>query len=333
MPQSEVVLSGIRATGRLHLGNLLGAVKNFVDFQRPENICLYFIADLHTLTTLSDPEELRGNLIEITKDYLAAGLDPERSTIYAQSSIPEISELCLYLSMVQPLGDLQTIPTFKDLVRKNPDSVSLGLITYPVLMAADILGPQATLIPVGEDQVPNVELARLLARKFNKRYGETFAIPGMMQQMIKVPGLDGAKMGKSESDNAIDIKDPIDIIRERYLKKGKTDPERIRATDPGDPYNRCQSVYAVHELVTPGETDTREIANACMAGQISCVTCKNKLVDSLAQILEPFQEMRAKLADQNDYVKDVLREGGKKARARIVETVEVVRDKMGIVLY
>lgn len=330
---SEVVLSGIRATGKLHFGNFLGAIQNFVHFQQPGNTCLYFIANLHTLTTLENPEELRNNLIEIAKDYLAAGLDPDLSTIYAQSSVPEISELSLYLSMVQPLGDLQTIPTFKDLVRKNPDNVSLGLITYPVLMAADILGTQATLIPVGEDQIPNVELARSLARKFNRKYGETFVIPETMEQMLRVPGLDGGKMGKSEADNAIDINAPMSEILARYLKKGVTDPERIRATDPGDPYNRCKSVYPVHEFVTLGETDTREIANACLGAKISCVACKHKLVDGIARILEPFQEARARLVDQNDYVKDVLHEGGKKARARIVETVEVVRDKMGIVLY
>ncbi|KKT16983.1 MAG: Tryptophanyl-tRNA synthetase [Parcubacteria group bacterium GW2011_GWB1_43_6] len=166
---SETVLSGIRATGRLHFGNFLGAVQNFVRFQQNGNTCLYFVADWHTLTTLDDPEELRRNLLEIVTDYLAAGLDPEKSVIYAQSSVPEIAELALYLSMLQPLGELQTIPTFKELVRKFPEMVSLGLITYPVLMAADILGPRATLVPVGEDQVPNVELARNLAKRFNNR--------------------------------------------------------------------------------------------------------------------------------------------------------------------
>ena len=330
---ADVVLSGIRATGKLHFGNFLGAVQNFVNFQQPDNSCLYFIADWHTLTTLKDPEELRGNLIEIVKDYLAAGLNPEISTIYAQSSVPEIAELCLYLSMLQPMGDLQTIPTFKDLVRKTPHNVTLGLLSYPVLMAADILGPQATLVPVGEDQVPNVELAQGLARKFNKRFGDTFPVPQMMTQMIKVPGLDGAKMGKSEADNAIDINLPLSDIRKRYLKKGITDPNRLRVSDPGDPYKGCQSVYPVHELVTPGETQSRVIATACMEARISCVECKNALVDNIASILEPFQEARERLAGQNDYVKDVLHEGGKKVRARIMETVATVRDKMGIVIY
>lgn len=330
---SEVVLSGIRATGRLHFGNFLGAVQNFVKFQNGGNKCMYFIADLHTLTTLKNPEELRSNLIEIVKDYLAAGLNPEDSIIYAQSSIPELPELCLYLSMIQPLGELERVPTFKELVRKNPDDVSLGLVTYPVLMAADILGPQSTMVPVGEDQVPNVEMARSLAQKFNSRFGPTFVVPNMMKQMIKVPGLDGSKMGKSESDNAIDINSPMSVIRDRYLKKGVTDEERKRSSDPGDPYNRCKSVYAVHEIVTDGEVQSRAIANACMKAEIGCVACKNRLVDSIEKVLGPFQERRAVLANQNDLVKEILHEGGKKARAIIAETTATVRDKMGIIIY
>lgn len=337
---AEIVLSGIRATGRLHFGNFLGAVRHFVDFQRAGNTCLYFIADLHTLTTLKDPDEMRKNLVEIVKDYLAAGLDPETSVIYAQSSIPELSELCLLLSMVQPLGDLERIPTYKEKVRqmrrnmdKQDPDINLGLLTYPVLMAADILGPKATLVPVGEDQVPNVELARTLARRFNDRFGDTFVIPNMIAEMIKVPGLDGEKMGKSEADNAIDINSPISQIRQRYKRKGVTDPQRVHVSDPGDPYNRCRSVYAVHEMITAGEKDTREIANACMHAKISCAACKERLVESIAKILDPFQARRAELADKNDFVREVLHEGGKKARARISETAAVVRDKMGVVIY
>lgn len=329
----KIVLSGIRATGRLHFGNFLGAVQNFVKFQQSGNICLYFVADWHTLTTLQNPEELRGNLIEIVKDYIAAGLEPEKSIIYAQSSVPEIAELCLYLSMVQSLGDLERVPTFKELVRKNPDNVNLGLVTYPVLMAADILGPRATLVPVGEDQVPNVEMARSIANKFNKRFGDTFIVPEMLAQMLKVPGLDGTKMGKSEADNAIDINSPIREIRNRYMKKGVTDPQRLRATDPGDPYNRCQSVYPVHEMVTDDEVSMRNIANACTSAKIGCSACKERLVDGISKMLGPFHERRAHIASQNDYIKDVLHEGGKKARAMVKDTTEMVRDKMGIVLY
>ena len=200
-------------------------------------------------------------------------------------------------------------------------------------MAADILGPKATLVPVCSDQVPNVELAQQLARKFNNHFGETFIEPKMMEQMVKVPGLDGEKMGKSEADNAIDLNMSINAIRQRYLVKGITDEQRKRSTDPGDPYNRCKSVYPVHELITAGETESREIANACIAASIGCVQCKNRLVDNIAKILEPFQEARAQLAGRNDYFREVLYEGGKKARTIIAQTTAQVRDKMGIVLY
>lgn len=235
--------------------------------------------------------------------------------------------------MLQPLGDLERIPTFKDLIRKNPDNVNLGIVTYPVLMAADILGPKATFVPVGEDQVPNIELARSLATKFNNRFGDTFVIPSMMQHMIRVSGLDGCKMGKSEADNAININSSKDVILDRYLKKGITDPERKLISDLGDPYGRCQSVYAVHELVTPGEIETRTIANACRTAKIGCNECKHYLVDSITNILEPFQEARAELSEKDDYIRDILHEGGKKAREMIRETTMCVRDKIGIVIY
>ena len=329
----ETILSGIRATGRLHFGNFMGAVRHFVTHQKPGNRCMYFIADLHTLTTLKNPDELRGNVLEITKDYLAAGLNPEESLIYAQSSVPEIPELSLLLSMVQSLGELQRIPTFKELVRKNPDDVNLGLVSYPVLMAADILGCQATLVPVGEDQIPNVELARNLAERFNNRFGQTFIMPKMMNEMVRVPGLDGGKMGKSDSDNAIDIDSSTQVIRERYLKRGITDTNKVKLTDPGDPFNRCASVYPLHELVTTGETTTRTIASRCRTGTIGCVECKNLLVESISAILGPFQEKRAALANKDDFVRDVLHEGGKRAREIFSETVDDVRSKMGIVVY
>jgi tryptophanyl-tRNA synthetase len=330
---TERVLSGIRATGRLHFGNFMGAVRNFVKFQDGQNTCLYFIADWHTLTTLENPREIRDNLLGIVKDYLAAGLDPERSIIYAQSSVPEIAELSLYLGMIQPLGHLERTPTFKDMVRRFPNNVNLGTVSYPVLMAADILGPKSTLVPVGEDQEANVELARDLAQRFNQRFSEIFVIPEMMAEMVRIPGLDGNKMGKSEADNAIDISSDIETIRDRYRTRGITDPQRVRATDPGDPEGRCLSVYPLHKLITPGEQDNQQIAQACRAGTLKCVDCKNLLVDSIAQILLPFQEKRRELADKDSLVRDILHEGGKKARVLFSETTAQVRDAMGIVRY
>lgn len=333
---SDIVLSGIRATGRLHFGNYVGAVKNFVDYQKEGNTCLYFVADLHTLTTFIDPEALRANLVEIVKGYLAAGLDPERATIYAQSSVPELAELTALLGMLQPHGDLLNNPTVQDKIeraRQEKQKVSLGLVTYPVMMAADILGPKASVVPVGEDQIPNVELARRLARIFNNQFGETFTLPRMMQDMVKVPGLDGDKMGKSDSDNAIDIDSSMEVIRSRYAKKGVTDPNRVHLQDPGDPYNECRSVYPLHEIITEGEEETRTIAKACMAAEISCTECKGLLCDSIAGILEPFQERRRELANQDDYVREVLVEGGRKARAMIAPTVQEVQERMGVVRY
>lgn len=326
------VLSGIRATGKLHFGNFMGAVTHFVRFQKPENLCMYFVADLHTLTTSRDPEALRGNVLEIVKDYLAAGLDPDQAIIYTQSSVPEISQLSLLLSMVQPLGQLEGLATIKELLGKTTrDQQTLGLVTYPVLMAADILGPQATIVPVGEDQRPNVELARDLADRFNHRYGSTFVLPEMMDesQMVKVPGLRGGKMGKSEGDDTIDINDSMFNIGERYRKRAVTDPQRVRATDPGDP-ERCQAVYPLHKLIT---SDHLEIAEQCRKAQIGCTACKGRLVDSIASVLEPFQERRAELAGQDDYVRDVLYEGGRRARNIISRTLEDVQSKMGLVIY
>ncbi len=324
------VLSGIRATGKLHFGSLIGAVQNFVDYQnRPDTTGLYFVADYHSLTTLDDPEQLRANLIEIVKDYLAAGLDPERSIIYAQSSVPAIAELCLFLSMSQPLGDLMRLPTYKDLIRKNPDRVSLGLVSYPVLMAADILGPQANVVPVGADQVPNVEMARSLAERFNNRYGKTFTIPEMMEDMVKVPGLDGGKMGKSEADKAIAITMSSSEILARYLKHGVTDRNRTSMNEPGNP-DVCQSVYPMHKIVTPGEAESCEIASQCRNATIGCRACKELMVENLYKILGPFQERRAAYADKDKLVREILEDGGARARAMITPTVELVADRMGI---
>ena len=330
----KTILSGIRATGRLHFGSYLGAVKHFVDFQAQQDTqCLYFIADFHTLTTLDNPQELRVNLIEMVKDYLAAGLDPEKSIIYAQSSIPEIATLAMYLGMLQPFGELARIPTYKDLVKKNPDRITHGLFSYPVLMAADILGPQADIVPVGSDQIPNVELARNLAVSFNNRYGQTFKVPEMIEEMIKVPGLDGSKMGKSDAQNAIGITMRKQEILSQYLKHGVTDKNRIKKDIPGDPFNGCLSVYPVHLLVTGGESTNMFIAKDCQSAKIGCSDCKRLLVDNIWKALKPFQERRAYFAEQDKLVKEILREGGKKARKIILPTISEVADKMGIVTY
>lgn len=336
--EKEVILSGIRATGALHLGNYLGAVQHFVEFQQTENACLYFVADWHSMTTDHDPERLRREPIEIVKDYIAAGLDPERSIIYAQSSVPELLELTWYLAILQMMPELTALPNYVEHLeriaegKENTKNNNLGLFSYPILMAADILGPRATLVPVGKDQTIHVRLAGKLARRFNNEYGEYFPVPRTTERMIKVPGLDGEKMGKSQGDNAIDIHLSREEIRRRYLKDGITDKNRRLMSNPGDPYHGCKSVYPVHELVTAGETEAREIATLCQRAQIGCVACKNRLVDNgIWRILEPFQVRRASL--KSEEIVEILHEGGKKARRIISETLLEVRERMGVRIY
>ena len=297
--RKEVILSGIRATGALHIGNYLGAVEHFVEFQRADHLRLYFVADWHSMTTDHDPERLRKEPIEIVKDYIAAGLDPECSIIYVQSSVPELLELTWYLATLQGVPELTTLPNYVEHLERiakggeNPKNNNLGLLSYPILMAADILGPRATLVPVGKDQTIHVRLAGKLAKRFNSEYGEYFPIPQTIERMIKVPGLDGKKMSKSgEIDNTIDIHSSREEMRERYLKYGITDKNRKLMSDPGDPYQGCKSVYPVHELVTAAETKTREIATLCQHAQIGYVECKNRLVESIWKKIGPFQERR-----------------------------------------
>ena len=335
--RKEVILSGIRATGALHLGNYLGAVQHFVEFQQTENMSLYFVADWHSMTTDHNPERLRREPIEIVKDYMAAGLDPERSIIYVQSSVPELLELTWYLATLQMVPELTTLPNYVEHLeriaegKENLKNNNLGLFSYPILMAADILGPKATLVPVGKDQTIHVRLAGKLARRFNNEYGEYFPIPRTIERMIKVPGLDGEKMGKSQADNAIDIHLPREEIRKRYLKDGITDKNRKLMSDPGEPYHGCKSVYPVHELVTAAEAETREIATLCQHAQIGCVECKNRLVDSIWQKIGPFQERRE--AIKNEEVVEILHEGGKKAQRIISNTLLEVRERMGVRIY
>lgn len=319
-----VVVSGIRATGRLHLGNLIGAMGNFPPLQE-ENQCYFFVADYHTLTSLTNPDQLVTNLPEIVADYLAAGLDPEKSIIFAQSSVPEIAELALLLAMVTPVSELQRCPTFKEKLKKQPENVNAGLFNYPVLMAADILIQKANIVPVGEDQIPHIEMARMIASKFNQCYGDFFPLPqALLEKAVRVPGLDGSgKMGKSDS-NTIDLSDDSEVIRQK-INGAVTDTERKRRTDPGNPYH-CR-LYEIHEFVTdPSKVEM--IDGQCKSAGIGCVDCKRILTDSAISYLAPFQEERAKT--DLDYVKMVLHNGGKKARQTAQETVTAVRELMGL---
>lgn len=330
----KVVLSGIRATGRLHLGNYLGALVRFARMSHdPAYQCLFFVADMHTLTTLKDAKMIQVHMPAIVLDYLAAGVDPELSMIYVQSSIPQVAELAWYLSCMMPFGDLSRQPTFKDKAKNHPDDVNAGLLNYPVLMAADILGPRAELVPVGRDQRSHLELASQLARRFNHTFGDFFPIPdALSNEMVLVPGLSVAdadgnipKMGKSD-DNTINLTDSVEQTWEK-IRVSPTDPKRIRRIDPGTPEN-C-AIFRLHEQVSNGNIVTWA-RDGCRAAGIGCLECKRALSDTVNDELAEFRERRIKLAETPGIVREVLEEGRRRAEPRFNETIAHVREKMGM---
>jgi len=322
----DVVLSGIRATGKLHLGNFLGAIRNFVDLQE-RYVCFFFIADYHSLTTETNPDRLRENLPEVVIDYLAAGLNPQKCTIFAQSSVPEIAELALLLSMVQPLRELERLPTYRDKMNVQSENVNAGLLYYPILMAADILIQKAVLIPVGKDQLPHIYFTQKIARRFNARYGETFPIPEALQgKTIKVPGLDGTeKMGKTEG-NTINLDDPPEVVRKK-VAVAVTDTARKRREDSGNPYE-C-NMFALHELLSPPGI-IEQVSGGCKTAGIGCVGCKEILSQEIIELLAPIQEKRTEIAANPDFVRQVLYEGARRARMSAQDTITEVREKMGL---
>ncbi len=328
----EIILSGIRATGTLHLGIYLGAIRQFIEYELRDNLCMYFIADWHTLTTCHDPRKVSLNTLAVAMDYMAAGLNPERSIIYAQSSVPETAELALCLSMIQSKNKLEDLPTVKDVVR-NSETMSMGHLQYPVLMAADILGPKATLVPVGSDQIPNVELARDLADKFNRQFGQTFTVPRIGSRTIKIPGFKGEKMSESRTESSISLQDRLEDISDKYTRFGITDTGRRTRNDPGNP-NNCVSVYPVFKVLREDKPDAlRVIENECLSGTRGCKECKLELAREIDDLIAPFRERRIKLANQQKYVEEILHYGGMKAREIVRCTLEEVRENMGIVSF
>jgi tryptophanyl-tRNA synthetase len=326
--KKQVVLSGIRATGRLHLGNFLGALRNFARYSNDSQYnCFFFVADWHTITTLTDTAQIRQFLPEIILDYLAAGVDHEKSTIFVQSGIPETAELFWILSCLTQKAELERVPSFKDKALKHAENVNAGLFNYPVLMAADILGPQADLVPVGKDQEPHLEMAKEVARKFNRLYGDTFAVPhAMSETMIIVPGLDGTgKMGKSEG-NTINLDDTEEAVRAK-IKIAVTDPARQRRTDPGSP-SKC-NVYTLHTMLS-SDDELKYCADGCTSASIGCAECKTILANNVIALLKPFQERRLVLSEKKDLVSEVLHAGQIVARQTISKTVETVREKIGL---
>jgi len=317
------VFSGIRPTGRAHLGNYLGAIKNYVALQDLYE-CVYCIVDLHALTTVEDTENLRQNTTEIALDLLAAGIRPGETILFVQSHVPEVTELHTILSMVTPLGKLTDLPTFKEKIRQQPDNINYGLVGYPVLMTADIVLYKSDVVPVGIDQAPHLEFAREVVRSFNYRYNTSVLIEPQMKntEIPKVLGIDGReKMGKS-LNNHIELASSPEETQQRVMMM-VTDPNRMKRTDPGNP-DIC-NVFSMHKIFTP-EADVAMINVECRRAGIGCVDCKKRYAENLNKALQPFRDKRTQLAADPNYVTDVLHDGAKRARAIAQKTMEEVRE-------
>jgi tryptophanyl-tRNA synthetase len=324
------VFSGMRPSGRLHLGNYVGALQNWVALQE-EYRCIYCAVDVHALTDMQGEatREIQPNIREMVLDWLAAGVDPEKSLVFVQSQVPEVMVLHTLLSMVTPLGWLMRVPTFKDKVRQleeTEESVSYGLLGYPVLMTADIILYKADTVPVGEDQLPHLELAREIVRRFNHLYGPTFPEPQpKLTEYPLILGLDGKQKMSKSLDNHIELAATPEETRAR-VATAFTDPQRLRLTDPGRP--EVCNVYALHKLFNPDKLD--DVYLKCTSAQIGCVEDKQLLAEGINRTLEPFRERRHEFEERPGYVEEVLREGARRARAIARETLAEVRDKMGI---
>lgn len=328
MAESKIVLSGLRSTGRIHLGNYFGAVKNWVELQDRYR-CYFFAADWHALTSdYADPSAIAENTIEAVIDFLAAGLDPDKAVLFVQSMVPEHAELHLLLSMITPLGWLERVPTYKDQIKQieNRELETYGFLGYPVLQTSDIIVYRADLVPVGEDQASHLEISREITRRFNSLYGPVFPEPqALFTRTPKVPGLDGRKMSKSYG-NAIALADPPDVIRQKCTSMF-TDPTRILRKDPGHPES-C-NLFEFHKLLSPPDLAER-VAVQCRAAEIGCVDDKKLLAEQIIAFLAPMQRRRAELERDRGAVLEILQQGSAKARERAAETLSQVRAAMAI---
>lgn len=324
----DIVLSGIRSTGKLHLGNYFGALRNFVRMQH-ENKCYFFIADYHSLTTHPTPEDLHGSVKQVLAEYLACGLDPEVATLYIQSDIPEIPELYLLLNMNAYKGELERCTSFKEKVRKQPDNVNAGLLTYPTLMAADILIHKATKVPVGKDQEQHLEMTRTFANRFNRMYKvDYFPEPvafNFGEQLVKIPGLDGSgKMGKSEG-NAIYLSDDPETIRKKVMK-AVTD---AGPSEPNQPKPEpIQNLFTIMKAVSSPDTLQyfEDKYNAC---EIRYGDMKKQLAEDIIKFTTPIRERIESILADDDYLRKVARLGAEKARESASKTIRDVRHIIG----
>jgi tryptophanyl-tRNA synthetase len=323
------ILTGDRPTGKLHLGHWVGTLQNRVRLQ-DEYECFFLVADYHMLTTrLDNLNEVEGNVRDLVLDYLAVGIDPERSTIYLQSLTPQVAELHLLFSMLTTVPRLQRVPTLKEMMRSlHIETASYGLLGYPVLQAADILMVRANLVPVGKDQASHLELTREIARRFNDLFGEVLPIPEtLIGDVPTLVGTDGkAKMSKS-LDNAIFLSDDAQAVERRVMSMF-TDPTRIHATDPG--HVRGNPVFAYHDAFNPDKDEVNDLKKRYRAGRVGDVEVKRKLAKAINEFLDPLRERRAEYVTRPSLVEDILLAGSERARREADETLRVVREAMGL---
>jgi tryptophanyl-tRNA synthetase len=324
----EIIVSGARPTGRLHLGHLHGALKNWIRLQ--ENYrCYFFVADWHALTTdYATPQGIRQSTIEMVMDWLSIGLDPTRSVIFRQSRVKEHAELHLIYSMITPVPWLERNPTYKEQIKEltGKDLSTYGFLGYPVLQAADITIYKANKVPVGVDQAPHVELTREIVRRFNQLYRPVFPEPEvLLTETQKLPGLDGRKMSKSYG-NAVFLSDPPEEI-DKKLSRMMTDPARVKRTDPGEP-EKCPA-FELHKIYcTPEEIEF--VSNGCRTAGIGCLECKKVMIKHVIEDLAPFREKRAQLEKKPEVVEEVLQAGHEAAQEKASETMSEVRETLGL---
>ena len=319
------ILSGMRPTGRFHLGNYLGAAKNWVELQK-EHECFFFVADYHALTTEPDGHKAEDKVFDLTADLIAVGIDPTRSVLYLQSKVPEVAELTLLLSMVTPLSWVQRVPTFKQMAKQHPDNVNLGLFSYPILQGADILMVKGVGVPVGKDQLAHLELVREVTRKFNRTYAPVFPEPrALMTETNLIKGTDGKQRMSKTVCNIIGVTDDPEVIRKQVLSM-VTDVKRPRRTDPGHP--RTCNVCAYYKLFFD---DWEHYWELCRKAQIGCFDKKKLLAERLIELFQPFREVRAELSPHQ--VTTILEEGSEKAREVALRTMVEVRQAVGLPSY
>lgn len=328
--KKEIVMSGIRPTGFLHLGNYFGAVKNYVRMQ-DEFDCFFMVADLHSLTTHPDTKELRENVLRVLSENIASGLDPQKVALYCQSHIHETSELFLYLAMLAYKGELEKTTTFKDKVRQQPENVNAGLLTYPVLQTADIILHRAKYVPVGKDQEQHLEMARNFVNRFNHRYGEVFPEPQAFnygEELVKVPSLDGAgKMSKSENQYAtLYLSDSDDQIRKKVMK-AKTDSGPTEPNSPKPDY--IENIFLLMKLVSPEDTQ-RKFETDYNNCSIRYGDMKKELAEDMVRFISPIREKAESIRNDQAYLKKVMEEGAEKARSSARATMERVREAIGL---